>query len=118
MPSSAPVVELPLVAGEDANGFGCEWNKLHADGKESSFQFMTTSAEQWNVRLAIQWAIAEAAGGKVDQPLVIKDTKGGEHVVANPGDKIVTNFVDGRFAEGRRVLRRRSCRSRRATAPA
>jgi len=85
--------DLPLIAGEDANGFGCEWEKLHADGKESSFQFMTTSAEQWNVRLAIQWAIAEATGGKVDQPLIIKDTKGGEHVAANPGDKLVTNFV-------------------------
>jgi ribose transport system substrate-binding protein len=84
---------LPLVAGEDANGFGCEWNKLHAADPKSTFQFMTTSAEQWNVRLAIQWAIASAAGGKVDQPLVVKDTKGGEHVVAKPGDKMVTNFV-------------------------
>ena len=54
---------------------------------------MTTSAEQWNIRLAIQWAIASAAGGKVDQPLVITDTKGVEHIVANPGDKIVKNFV-------------------------
>jgi ribose transport system substrate-binding protein len=85
--------DLPLVAGEDANGFGCEWNKLHADGKKSSFQFMTTSAEQWNVRLAIEYAIAAAAGGKVDQPLVLKDTKGVEHTVAKPGDKLVTNFV-------------------------
>ena len=84
---------LPLVAGEDANGFGCEWNKLHAADPKSTFQFMTTSAEQWNVRLAIQWAIASAAGGKVDQPLVVKDTKGGEHIVAKPGDKMVTNFV-------------------------
>ena len=84
--------ELPLVAGEDANGFGCEWKKLHADGKELSFEFMTTSAEQWNVRLAIEWAIAEAAGGKIDQPLVVKDTQGGEYVVAKPGDTIVTNF--------------------------
>ncbi|MCB1488356.1 MAG: substrate-binding domain-containing protein [Bauldia sp.] len=85
--------KMPLIAGEDANGFGCYWEKAQADGSDKNFQFMTTSAEQWNVRLAIQWAIAEAAGGKVDQPLVVKDTKGGEHVVANPGDKIVTNFV-------------------------
>jgi ribose transport system substrate-binding protein len=85
--------DLPLVAGEDANGFGCEWEKLHANGAKSSFQFTTTSAEQWNVRLAIQWAIASAAGGKVDQPLVVVDTKGGKHVVAKPGDKIVTNFT-------------------------
>lgn len=85
--------ELPLIAGEDANGFGCEWNKLHADGAKSNYQFTTTSAEQWNSRLAIQWAIAEAAGGKVDEPLIIVDSKGGKHTVANPGDKIVTNFV-------------------------
>jgi len=85
--------ELPLVAGEDANGFGCEWEKLHANGAKSDYQFTTTSAEQWNVRLAIQWAIADAAGGKVDEPLVIVDSKGGKHIVANPGDKIVHNFV-------------------------
>lgn len=84
---------LPLVAGEDANGFGCTWQKLHKDDPNATFQFMTTSAEQWNIRLAIQWAVAAAAGGKVDQPLVITDTKGGQHVVAEPGDKIVKNFV-------------------------
>ncbi len=85
--------ELPLVAGEDANGFGCEWLKEHADGKQSNYQFTSTSAEQWNSRLAVRWALAEAAGGKVDQPLIIKDSKGGEHTVANPGDKIVKTFV-------------------------
>jgi ribose transport system substrate-binding protein len=85
--------ELPLIVGEDSNGFGCEWQKLHADGKQSNFQFSTTSAEQWNVRLAIRWAIAEAAGGKVDEPLIIVDSKGGKHTVASPGDKIVHNFT-------------------------
>ena len=29
----------------------------------------------------------------MDQPLVVVDTKGGKHVVAKPGDKIVTNFT-------------------------
>jgi ribose transport system substrate-binding protein len=84
---------LPLVGGEDANGFGCTWQKLHEKDPNSTFEFTTSSAEQWNIRLAIQWAIASAAGGKVDQPLVITDTKGGKHVVANPGDKIVRNFT-------------------------
>jgi len=82
-----------LVGGEDANGFGCTWQKLHEKDAKSSFEFTTSSAEQWNIRLAIQWAIASAAGGKVDQPLVITDTKGGKHTVANPGDKIVKNFT-------------------------
>jgi ribose transport system substrate-binding protein len=84
---------LPFMAGEDANGFGCEWNKQKAAKGTPDFQFMTTSAEQWNVRLAVDWAIASAAGGKVDQELVLTDTQGGQHVVAKPGDKIVTNFM-------------------------
>jgi ribose transport system substrate-binding protein len=84
---------LPLVAGEDANGFGCTWKQLHEKDPKSTFQFVTSSAEQWNIRLAMQWAIASAAGGKVDQPLVVTDTKGGKHIVANPGDKIVKNFI-------------------------
>ena len=85
--------DLPLVGGEDANGFGCTWQKLHDKDPKSTFEFTTSSAEQWNIRLAIQWAVASAAGGKVDQPLVITDTKGGKHVVAGPGDKIVKNFT-------------------------
>lgn len=91
---------LPYMAGEDANGFGCEWNKQKEENGKASFEFMSTSAEQWNVRLAIQWAIAEAAGGKVDEPLIVTDTQGGEHVVANPGDKIVTNFKMDDSLEG------------------
>jgi ribose transport system substrate-binding protein len=85
--------ELPVIAGEDANGFGCEWQKEHADGKQSNYQFTSTSAEQWNSRLAVRWALAEAAGGKVDEPLIIVDSKGGKHQVAGPGDKIVKTFV-------------------------
>jgi ribose transport system substrate-binding protein len=85
--------ELPVIAGEDANGFGCEWQKEHADGKQSNYQFTSTSAEQWNSRLAVRWALAEAAGAKVDEPLIIVDSKGGKHQVAGPGDKIVKTFV-------------------------
>lgn len=84
---------LPLIAGEDANGFGCTWLKMHKEDSKSTFQFMTTSAQQWHVRLAIEWAIAAAAGGKVDQPLVITDTKGIKHEVAGPGEKMVKNFI-------------------------
>ena len=84
---------LPLIGGEDANVFGCTWEKLQKENPKNPFQFTTSSAEQWNIRLAIQWAIASAAGGKVDQPLIITDTKGLKHTVANPGDKIVKNFI-------------------------
>ena len=44
------------------------------------------------------------AGGKVDQPLIITDTKGIKHTVANPGDKIVKNFTMDNFSEGRNLL--------------
>ncbi|AMX97620.1 substrate-binding domain-containing protein [Mesorhizobium ciceri] len=83
---------LPLIAGEDANVFGCTWKKLHDADAKSTFQYTTNSAEQWNVRLAVRWAIAEAAGGKMDQPLVITDPNGTKHTVAEAGVKEVTNF--------------------------
>lgn len=85
--------ELPLVAGEDANGFGCYWNKVHADGAKSTFQFTTSSAEQWNGRLAMKWAIAKATGGTVDEALEISDSKGGKHLASEKGAKSVRNFV-------------------------
>ncbi len=84
---------LPLIAGEDANVFGCTWKELHDKDPNSKFQFTTNSAEPWNVRLAVRWAIATAAGGKVDQPLVITDPSGREHVVAEAGAKTVKNFT-------------------------
>ena len=91
---------IPLIGGEDANVFGCTWEKLHEENPKSSFQFTTSSAEQWNIRLAIQWAIASAADGKSIEPLVITDTKGVKHTVANPGDKIVKNFTMDDFLKG------------------
>jgi len=85
--------DIPFIGGEDANVFGCTWQKMRDENPSKVFQFTTSSAEQWNIRQAIQWAIAGAAGGKVDEPLVITDTKGVKHTVANPGDKNVKNFV-------------------------
>ena len=93
---------LPLILGEEVNGLGCEWKKLHANGAQSSFQFMTMSGENWIVRLAIDRAIASAAGGKIDQPLVITDTDGNKHIVAVPGKKLV-NFVFDDSLAGRVV---------------
>ncbi len=83
---------LPKVAGEDGNALGCAWQKIHATDPNSAYQLATNSAEPWNVRLAVRWGIALAAGGKVDQPLIINDPSGKPHVVAKPGDKIAENF--------------------------
>jgi ribose transport system substrate-binding protein len=83
---------LPLIGGEDANVFGCTWKKLHADDPNATFQYTTNSAEQWNVRLAVRWAVASAADGKMDEALIITDPAGTKHEVAAPGAKEVTNF--------------------------
>jgi len=83
---------LPLIAGEDANVFGCTWKKLHGADPKATFQYTTNSAEAWNVRLAVRWAIAKAAGGTMDQPLIINGPNNSKYTVAGPGAKEVTNF--------------------------
>lgn len=84
---------LPLIAGEDANVFGCTWKQMHKDDPNAAFQYSTNSAQQWHARLAVRWAIAMATGGTMDEPLIIKDPSGKEHVVAEPGSKEATNFT-------------------------
>jgi ribose transport system substrate-binding protein len=97
--------ELPVIAGEDANGFGCEWQKEHADGKQSNYQFTSTSAEQWNSRLAVRWAIAEAAGGKVRRAVDYRRQQGRQASGRRTGRQDRPHLCDGRFPQGRRVLR-------------
>jgi ribose transport system substrate-binding protein len=84
---------LPKIAGEDVNAYGCTWNKLHAGGKADSFEYASNSAASWNTRLAVRWAIAQAAGGKMDQPFVIKGPDGVSHTIAGPGEKVMKNFL-------------------------
>ena len=104
---------LPFMAGEDANGFGCEWNKQKAAKGTPDFQFMTTSAEQWNVRLAMDWAIASAAGGKVDQELVLTDTQGREARRREARRQDRHELHDGQLAARDHLLRRAAARIRR-----
>lgn len=84
--------DLPLIAGEDANIFGCTWREMHAADADAAFQYMTVSGEQWHARLAIRHAIAAAAGGTLVEPLAIS-TPTGDHVVAQGGDSDAVNFV-------------------------
>lgn len=84
---------LPMIAGEEANVFGCTWNELHKSDPNAAFQYATNSAQQWHARLAVRWAIATAAGGAMDEPLIIKDPNGKEHIVAEAGLKEATNFM-------------------------
>lgn len=84
--------ELPLIAGEDANIFGCTWQTMQEANPNAAFQYMTVSGEQWHARLAMRHAIAAAAGGTLDEPLAIS-TPTGDHVVAQPGDSDAVNFI-------------------------
>lgn len=62
---------LPAVAGEDSNALGCTWEAIHKKNPKSTFQIGTTSSETWNVRVAIQEAVAKAAGGTPPSVLTV-----------------------------------------------
>ena len=91
---------LPLVAGEGANAFGCLWKKMHADDPKSTFQFMTDTGNPFNIRLAVRWAIAKAAGGKLAEPLVVTDAFNKQHVVTPPNGMVVENFEEADSLKG------------------
>lgn len=52
---------IPALATSDGNSLGCLWHEVQADNPD--FQLMTVETGTDNVRLAVQWAIAEATGG-------------------------------------------------------
>ncbi|WP_159097894.1 substrate-binding domain-containing protein [Aminobacter sp. MSH1] len=83
---------FPLMAGEDVNSFGCTWKKEHEKDPNSAFQYSSTSAGNWMVRLAVRWAVASAADGKVDEPFIIKGPDGTEHTVSEAGSKTIKNI--------------------------
>jgi ribose transport system substrate-binding protein len=53
---------IPALATSDGNVLGCFWQKQHA--KNPTFKLMTVSTQNDHARLAIQWAVALASGGK------------------------------------------------------
>jgi ribose transport system substrate-binding protein len=52
---------IPTLVTSDGNSLGCFWEKNHADNPD--FNLFTIQTGTDNVRLAVQWAIAEATGG-------------------------------------------------------
>ncbi len=52
---------IPALATSDGNSLGCFWQENRANN--SDFDLMTVETGTDNVRLAVQWAIAEATGG-------------------------------------------------------
>lgn len=58
--------EVPAVATEDSNLLSCEREKLaKAEGYE--FPLFTQSSQNWMVRTAVQFAVADASGGEVPE---------------------------------------------------
>jgi len=53
---------IPALATSDGNVLGCFWQKQHA--KNPTFKLFTVSTQNDHARLAIDWAVALATGGK------------------------------------------------------
>jgi ribose transport system substrate-binding protein len=53
---------IPALATSDGNVLGCFWKKNHA--ANPTFKLMTVSTQNDHARLAIDWAVALASGGK------------------------------------------------------
>ena len=83
--------EVGPVVTEDSNAFACA-------AQEMGFPIMTVSSQNWMSRTAVQWAVAEAAGGTppdstVVENFVFDDSLNGE-VHCNPelpGDAILSS---------------------------
>ncbi|MCA0872240.1 substrate-binding domain-containing protein [Seohaeicola saemankumensis] len=52
---------IPALATSDGNSLGCFWEENHEANPD--FKLFTVATGNDNVRLAVQWAIAEATGG-------------------------------------------------------
>jgi len=54
---------IPAIATSDGNILGCFWNDNYKDNPD--FKLFTVATGNDNVRLAVQWAVAEATGGQL-----------------------------------------------------
>ena len=61
---------IPALATSDGNSLGCFWTEVHQDNPD--FKLFTVSTENDNVRLAVQWAVAAATGGKPPEEDIFK----------------------------------------------
>jgi ribose transport system substrate-binding protein len=53
---------IPALATSDGNALGCFWKENQATNPE--FKLFTVATGNDNVRLAVDWAVAKATGGK------------------------------------------------------
>ncbi len=61
---------IPALATSDGNSLGCFWVDNHKDNPD--FKLFTVATGNDNVRLAVDWAVAEATGGKLPTEQVFK----------------------------------------------
>jgi ribose transport system substrate-binding protein len=61
---------IPALATSDGNSLGCFWEDNHKDNVD--FKLFTVATGNDNVRLAVDWAVAEATGGKLPSDEIFK----------------------------------------------
>ncbi len=61
---------IPAIATSDGNSLGCFWADNHADNP--NFKLFTVATGNDNVRLAVDWAVAKATGGKLPTDEIFK----------------------------------------------
>ena len=73
---------IPALATSDGNSLGCFWTEHHTNNPD--FKLFTVSTENDNVRLAVQWAVAAATGGKPPAEEIFKGPVFENSVTGNP----------------------------------
>jgi ribose transport system substrate-binding protein len=61
---------VPALATSDGNSLGCFWTDNHAANPD--FKLFTVATGNDNVRLAVEWAVASATGGKLPSENIFK----------------------------------------------
>jgi ribose transport system substrate-binding protein len=93
--------KIPAVATEDSNKLSCSWKQLKASNP--GFQLFTVDSQNWMSRTAVQFAVAQATGGKPPASKVVpqkafEDSVAGQpHPVtcdpAMPGDSYLSSHL-------------------------
>ena len=73
---------IPALATSDGNSLGCFWTDNVKDNPD--FKLFTISTENDNARLAVQWAVAEATGGKPPAETLFKGPAFEDSVTGKP----------------------------------
>ena len=73
---------IPVIATEDANSLGCDYQKLSASNPQ--FKLFTVSSQTWMVEYAIRYAVALATGGKVPSSTVVPQQNYENSVTGKP----------------------------------